>query len=566
MSLIGALDAGTTALAAQQAAIQVVGNNLSNAANPNYDEEKVQLTETPSTQYGDGLSIGTGVDLTAVQRQVDNALNERLRSAMSDNSSATAGQTWLTQVESAFNALSGQDVGSQMNTFLNSWSQLANNPTDTGQRQVVLQNGQTLASGFQSLSGQLDDLQTNINTQLAGQTNVANGLAQQVASLNEQIAVSEAGTSAQDNSLRDQRDAALGQLSQMVNISTHQQPDGEVNVYIGSQPLVEGSTSRGLSLKIQSNAGGNATPTLIFTDDNGTVPVSGGQLGGLIAVRSQITGYQSQVNSVASNLIFELNKVHSSGQGTTGFSSVTATNTVTDPTQALNNPAAGLAFTPTNGSFVVHVTNTATGLSTSTLVQVNLTGTPGDTTLNSLTGSLNGIAGVTATITGGKLTIASASPDQQISFSQDSSGALAALGINTFFTGSNSGNIGINQDLTADPSLLAAAQNGDSGDNQTAIAIANLGSTPIAALGNQSLTDTYKGLVTQIGTDTAAAATNQQASQTVQQTLQAQQSSVSGVSINEELVNMIQQQQGFAAASRLVAAVNTMMQQIMQIL
>src|SRR3984957_2998097 len=199
MSLIGALDAGSTALAAQQAAIQVVGNNLANAANPNYDEEQAVLTETPTTQYGAGVSIGTGVDLTAVQRQVDDALNERLRSSMSDNSSATAGQTWLTQVESAFNALSGQDVGSQMNTFLSSWSQLANNPTDTGQRQVVLQDGQTLASSFQSLSGQLDDLQSSINTQLAGQTNVANGLAQQVATLNEQIAVSEAGTSGQNN-------------------------------------------------------------------------------------------------------------------------------------------------------------------------------------------------------------------------------------------------------------------------------------------------------------------------------------------------------------------------------
>jgi flagellar hook-associated protein 1 len=566
MSLIGALDAGTTALAAQQASIQVVGNNLANAANPNYDEEQVTLTETPATQYGGGISIGDGVDLTAVQRQVDNALNERLRSSMSDNSSSTASQTWLAQVESAFNALSGQDVGSQMDTFLSSWSQLANNPTDTGQRQVVLQDGQTLASSFQSLSGQLDDLQSSINTQLAGQTNVANGLAQQVATLNEQIAVSEAGTSGQNNTLRDQRDAALAQLSQLMNISTQQQPDGEINVYVGSEPLVEGSNSRGVSLKTQSNAGGNVTPTLIFTDNNGTVPVTGGQLGGLISVRSQISAYQGQVNSLAGNLIFELNKLHSSGQGTSGYSSVTATNAVTDPTQALNNPAAGLDFTPTNGSFVVHVTNTATGLSTSTLVQVNLTGSPGDTTLNSLTASLSGIPGVTASITGGKLTIASASPDQQISFSQDSSGTLAALGINTFFTGSNAGNINVNDDLTADPSLLAAAQNGDSGDNQTALAIANLGSASIAGLGGQSLTDSYQGLVTQIGTDTAAAATNQQAAQTVQQTLQAQQSSVSGVSINEELVNMIQQQQGFAAASRLVSAVNTMMQQIIQMI
>jgi len=199
-------------------------------------------------------------------------------------------------------------------------------------------------------------------------------------------------------------------------------------------------------------------------------------------------------------------------------------------------------------------------------VPVNLTGSPGDTTLNSLAASLNGIQGVTASITGGKLTIASSSPDQTITFSQDSSGALAALGINTFFTGNNASNIGVNAALTADPSLVAAAQNGDPGDNQTALAIANLGSAPIAALGGQSLTTTYQGLVTQIGNDTAASTTNQQAAQTVQNTLQAQQASVSGVSVNQEMINMIQQQQGFAAASRLVVAVNTMMQQIIQMI
>ena len=564
MSLIGALDAGQTALAAQQAAIQVVGNNIANAANPNYDDEVATLTETPTTQFSTGVSVGTGVDLTSVQRQVDNALNERLRSSMSDNSAATTGQSWLSQVQSAFNALSGQDVGSQMNTFLSSWSNLANDPTDNGQRQVVLQNGQTLATSFQNLQGQMDALQTNINTQLTGQTSVANGLAQQIATLNQQIVVSEAGTSAQNNSLRDQRDEALGKLSQLVNINTKQQPNGEINVYIGSEPLVEGTTSRGLTLKTQSNSGGAPTPTLVFANNNGTVAATGGVIGGMLSVRSQITGYQGQVNSLAGNLIFELNKLHSSGQGMTGYSTVTATNAVDDPTQALNNPAAGLKFTPTNGSFVVHVTNTATGLSTSTLVQVNLTGAPGDTTLNSLTASLNGIAGVTASITGGQLTIAAASPAQQISFSQDSSGALAALGINTFFTGSNAETIGVNSDLTADPSLLAAAQNGDSGDNQTALAIANLGSAPIAALGGQSLTDTYTGLVTQIGTDTAAATTNQQAAQTVQNTLQAQQDSTSGVSVNDEMINMIQQQQGFQAASRLVVAIQAMMQSIIQ--
>ena len=80
-----------------------------------------------------------------------------------------------------------------------------------------------------------------------------------------------------------------------------------------------------------------------------------------------------------------------------------STNVVADPTVALNSTAAGLKFTPTNGSFVVHVKDATTGLEKSTLVQVNLTGQPTDTTLNSLAASLAAIPGVTATVSGGQL-------------------------------------------------------------------------------------------------------------------------------------------------------------------
>lgn len=252
-----------------------------------------------------------------------------------------------------------------------------------------------------------------------------------------------------------------------------------------------------------------------------------------------------------------MNQVAASGQGLAGFSSVTSTNPVNDATQPLNSTAAGLAEQPTNGSFVVHVTQ-SDGTSKSTLVQVNLKGTNADTTLNSLAATLSGINGVNATIANGQLTIKSTTATAKITFSQDSSGTLAALGINTFFSGTNAGNIAVNSTVAGNPAFLTAASNGEPGDNSNALAMSQLETKSLTGLNGATLQSSYQDLVNQVGNSAAAAATNAKATQSVVNTLTAQQQSLSGVSINEETVNLMQQQQAFQAAARVLSTVQAM--------
>ena len=509
------------------------------------------------------MFVGTGVDVTSIQRQVDTALTARVNSAVSDNQAATTTAQWLGQVQSAFNALSGSDLSSQLNTFYNSWSSLANNPSDSGLRQVVLQDGQAVTSTFQSLNTQLNGIQGSVGKSLSAQVTAADGLASQIATLNGQIVTAQGGGSATANSLLDQRDAAVQSLSQLMDVTTVQQPDGSVNVYVGSEQLVNGTQSNGVAEQTQL-VNGSPTEVAIFKSNNETIPVTSGQIGSLESVQGQITGVQSQLNSLANNVIFQLNKIHSSGQGTQGFTTVTSTNIVADPTQALTSTAAGLPFTPTNGSFVVNVKNPTTGLEQSTLVSVNLTGQSTDTTLNSLAASLSAIPGVNATISGGRLTIASTT-GQQITFSQDSSGVLAALGINTFFSGSNASNIAVNSVLTNQPNLIAAARTGDPGDNKTALAIARWAPSRSPRSKARRLNGTYQSMINGVSVATATANTDQQAAQSVQDTLQSQQQAASGVSLDEETVNMLQQQTAYAGAAKLISVVDDMMQTLLDI-
>jgi len=148
MSLIGALNVGSSALAVSQAQIQTTGNNIANAANADYNRQVANSVTTPDQQLRQGVFIGTGVDLSGIQRQIDDALESRLRGSISDSSAADTTQQWLSQIQGVFNELGDQDLSTQFSKFFNSWSDLANNPQDAGLRQVVLQNGDSLAKAF----------------------------------------------------------------------------------------------------------------------------------------------------------------------------------------------------------------------------------------------------------------------------------------------------------------------------------------------------------------------------------------------------------------------------------
>jgi flagellar hook-associated protein 1 len=564
MSLFGILNVGGSALSAQQLALATTGNNIANSANPNYSQEVTNYSPGPDVSAGANAQVGSGVDIASIQRQVNEVLNSQLRSANSDNSSATTLQTYAGQVQSVFNALSGNDLSSQLNTFFTDWSALANNPSDIGQRSVVLQDGQNVTSTLNGLSQNFTSLSQTVNNSVSTAVGQVNQLTSQIASLNSQIVIGSA--TGQPNSLLDQRDADLTQLSQLVNIQTIAQPNGSVNVYLGSHPIVEDTTSQNLSASTADNNGND--DSVVTFQDGSTANVTSGSIGGLFQSQQLIDQSSGSVNSLASNLISSLNGIYSSGQGLSGYTGVTATNAVTSSTTPLSASSNNLSFTPTSGSFVITVTDASTGLSTSSLIPVNLTGAAGSqTTLSSLAASINAASSsLNATTNNGTLQIQSTDPNVTFSFSQDSSGVLSALGINTFFTGSNAATIGINSQVVNSPSLLAAAANGEPDDNTNALAIANLQTAPQSALDGASLTQTYDNVVVNVGSATQTASNDASAATAVQQTLTAQQQAISGVSTDQQALNMIVEQRSYQGAADLISTINTLMQSLLSII
>ena len=131
------------------------------------------------------------------------------------------------------------------------------------------------------------------------------------------------------------------------------------------------------------------------------------------------------------------------------------------------------------------------------------------------------------------------------------------------FTGTDASNIGVNSTLANDPSQFqAAGVSGNAGDNQTVLALAQLGSTSLSALNNQTFSQSYSTTATTLGA--ALSSVNGQLSdqQVIQTALQTQQSSVSGVSIDDEMTNLMQFQRAYEASAELVSTLNTMLGEV----
>jgi len=573
LSLFGALSLGSSSLAAQQAALQVTGNNIANAGTQGYTREVTNLAPMGSDEVAPGQTTGDGVTVSSIQRQVDEALNENLRDATSDQNSAQTLDSTLTQLQSTFGALNTGDLSSQLSSFFGGFSTLATNPTDSSMQAQVIQNGTSIAEYLQNLRSQVSSIQTNTNSQIGTLTQQANTLLQGIASLNQQIAGSGANGA---NSLMDERDQDLTQLSQLMNITTVDQGNGMVNVLAGNTTLVNGTTTRGLSTAQVTDPTGTFTNTQVVYGDTGDqANVTGGQIGGLITARDgYVTPAISTIDTIAGGLINAVNTVYSQGQGATGFGpSLTGTTTVMDPNAALNATTAqtGIAFPPTNGTFNLYITDTTSTppVVTTQQINVNLTGQGTQTSLNSLAASITAAGGgvIKADGSTGQLVITSNNPDVTFGFGQDTSGALAALGVNTFFTGSNASNIAVNNVIQNNPALLATGRynqsTGTTDSQANATALSTAGSAALSMLGGQSLTDYYTNYIGSLATQAQNVGNNVTATGTIQSTLLAQQQSVSGVSMDEETVNMMQYQRAFEGSARFITVVDEMMQDVL---
>lgn len=562
MSLYSSIRMASNTLQANTIALQVVGQNIANSNDPNYIREQVVMEPGPSQRLG-GLLLGTGTRVLAVTQKIDNFLEDRLRGAVSDQASAEAQEQTYTQLEGAIGELNDTDLSTSMTKFFSSISEILNQPESATVRNLAVLQGQTLTNDIRTLASRVQELRSDANTRVQNMAGDINRLVEEVRSLNVRIAETEVGGACGSDAvgLRDQRLKALEGLATLIDIRVEEQESGATNVYVGGDYLVCEGTARQVEAQITS-VGGMGTATIALSSTDSPLEVSGGQLYGLMASRDQVLGsFQDNLNSFAGTLAFEFNKIYSSGQGLKGFASLSSEYPVSDNTVPLDDAAAGLKFPPVNGSFQVLVYNTKSGLTQTTDIRVDLNGLGEDTTLEDLAAQLDAIDGLSAQATPtGMLEIRSDAVDQQFSFANDTSGVLAALGLNTFFTGSSASDLGINGYVSDDPSLFAASTGGIGQDTDNAVELAAFADRALSTRNNESISVIYDRTVGEVTQGATIASATADGARVFEETLRGQKLAISGVSIDEEAVKMIAYQQSYQASARYIKTLNDLLE------
>ncbi len=565
MSLLSSIQLAGNSLHATQIGLQVVGQNIANANTPGYLREEANLVPGPTQRNGNLLS-GTGVLVQGIIQKVDKFLQERLRNATSDSSGTQVKSDAFTQLEGLIGELSDTDLSTSFDNFFSSVSDILNQPESDSVRNLAVLKGQTLTQDFNQLATKVGQIRSDLNDRVGQSANDINRLLSQIAKLNVQIASAEGGGSSNSDAvgLRDQRTNALQDLSKLIDVRTQEQADGSVSVFADGEYLVLEDNARSIKVT-QSTDRGLTINQLRLADTNSLLKFSSGEVAGLIDSRDNLLGdFADKLNNLAGTLAFEFNRIFSSGQGLTGYQSITSQSAVDDVKSSLD--ATGLHFTPNNGQFDVQVFNRRTGLTQTSTIHVDLNGLDGDTSLTSLTAALNTISGISATITSDRrLSIQSTSADQEIAFGNDTSGALASLGISTFFTGSDARTIGINQAVIDDPTKFAASSGGIGVDTAAAVDLANFIDRPLDSQGGTTLSKLYDRLTSQVAQGSANAKSNADAASVFQQSLSGQNLAVSGVNIDEETVKMMEFQRAFQASAKYIATLNDLLATLVQL-
>lgn len=313
----GLVSNALTGLEAAQQGLQVTGNNIANVNTPGYNNQSLIQVQQNSTLLGAGYALGNGTAVQTVERSYNGYLQGQV---WSSTAAASGASTYNTQLQAVVNLIAGTNAGlsSSINNFFASGvAQVAANPSDLSARQALLNQAQGLTSSFQNAATILRQASAGVNQQIAESVSTINSLTSQIAQLNVQIGTY--GATGTPNSLLDQRNQLITELSGQVGVNVLQQ-GSQVNVYTGNgQILVAGNQS--FSLAASGNAYDPAQYDVAY-QSNGEVisqSIQGGALGGLLQFRSQVLQpAQDALGQIADGVAQAINDQQAKGLDLTG--------------------------------------------------------------------------------------------------------------------------------------------------------------------------------------------------------------------------------------------------------
>lgn len=234
---------GTTGLRSAQSALNTTAHNLSNINTSGYTRQQVTFSDTQYMKVGSNNATttgtyGLGVTVSEIRRIRDQFIDNAYRSENARLGFYNSQYKAVEEVEDQFGEMQGVTYQQQLTKLYDSINELTKNPTSTVARSSLIQNATAFLNRSESVYKGLRDYQTTLNTEINNMVTNINKLGNKIYELNKKIAKVESTGVEKANDLRDQRDAALDELSGYIDIDYYEEKNGEVVINAETAPFV----------------------------------------------------------------------------------------------------------------------------------------------------------------------------------------------------------------------------------------------------------------------------------------------------------------------------------------
>ncbi|MBF0308518.1 MAG: flagellar hook-associated protein FlgK [Magnetococcales bacterium] len=587
MSINNILNTAKLGLFANQGALRVVSHNVSNVSTPGYSRQTAVMVANPGLQRGgDGKSAGDGVHIEQVKQQLDNLMDRRLQGGEAELGRLEGRDRFMNMIENVFNELDGDGLSTRLEKLFTSIDLLTDNPTDAVVRDQVMENAGATSGFIKRMYNGLSELTLPVDKEITVTLDDINSRLKSIRDVNLAI-VRQDATPAKALDLKDQRRQMVMELGKIVDIQTIDQGDGGVSILTANGIMLMDHTYAATLSRGPGSATQNTPQTIRVDERTGdlTSEIKSGTLKGLIEVRDQVingdSGFLSKLETLADEMRWRFNRVHS--QSVPGGLLQSRTGAI-DLGQNLTTAMSGLVTDTTQSTYVgspVDLSRVVNGTLSfaygadpnGTLTQANVPITTGMSINDVVTAiNANAGAGVTASVSGNRLVL-TGTGGNSFGVVSDASGVLAALGVGAFFTGSGAASMGVDAAMQAKPALLGTGRFITTGatpvhndaNNEGAMLLGDLRTEKFTLFGESATLISHYGTIAgNLGSEQSRNQAEMTSIQSSQGFMRDLRDSVSGVSLEEEMTDMIKFQRAFQASSKMVSTADNLFETLIQ--
>lgn len=612
-SIFNALHIGYSGLNAAQIEIDTTSHNISNAETAGYTRQRV-VTAAASPVSIDPGQRGNGVQITEIASVFDSFVFSKYKIVSQNKAYSDTLKNNLTELSTYFPDIDNNGIKADLQNYYDAWQALSNNPGNSALKVALAQQSQTLAQHINQTRTQITDLQSSLNDQIKVNIDEVNRIAEQIAGLNKAINSAEAGGVNNANDLRDQRSKLELTLSELVGakvmngqIETNNVVDsniavegGSYTIQIGGFNIVDGGSFHPIG--VDSTGNQNGYNDLYYKRQDGTkIPfassIKEGKIGALLELRGTTIGdngefedgfLQETINNLDSfskGLIESTNNIYAQSATSSMKSNALSFSSNEPLISSGENFSMGtfdVVLYDVDGNETARRTITIdskTVMDNASATNLLPDGTPnsimeqlkaikddnGDgSAINDIDDILSPSYNTTQNVM--QINVATAFASQGYTFAIEDSGTNFAgvTGLSRFFDGNNAKNIDLTTSIKNDPTTLRGFKSPVDGDSQTALdMVQQQFATFNFKSGTNTTSDTiygfYDRMVTTVGTKTNSAILNNDSITAQYTAIQQEQNSISGVSIDEEMANLIKYQTSYGAAAKIITTIDQMM-------